>query len=595
MRHPSSPSWLLVLLLVAGALSLQGTPSLQARVNKNILSLQEPLELTIVLSDDAEDLKDPPQSFPLPAGLPFQVVRQAPPASNHISRTQILNGRATHIFQSSVTYSYLVVPLQEGECTIPSLTLDYQGKTLRSEPITLQVTREAAPGQQKGMTYQMRLSRSRTTPGALVTLTLECLVPQNLVPRQLSPSLDLDALQDDFTISTPETTPRGQILWNQESVLQNGVPYLRISLEVELTPRRPGSYAIPVSTLEVLYTAADSQPDSFFGFMDSYLSPMAQETLISPALTLEVEDFPQEGRPDGFSGLLGPLQVTASVDQTTPRVGDPIQLTLRLQGDSLTPQSILPPWEKELESLTAFQCFGNDPLLPEKDGSLLLQRTLRPLQPGPQEIPAIQIPFYDPDRGQYGIAVSEPIRLQVQATEEAALPLPAQASPPQTPKVTPSPAAPGAALPKETSSWPALNRRTILWATLLPFTLLLLGLLLRGSLLLRKRHLASSAYRLRKARESLERQLETLETVGGDHAAAQAAQAWEEYLYLRFSLRPPVTAQALEEAARKNGLSAETSQALQELLTLGDAAQYGGTAIPFPPLKEKILNLLQTL
>lgn len=598
MRHTSSPFWLLALLLLAGALPLPGKPSLQVRVDKNVLSLQEPLELTIILSDDEEPLKSPPQNFPLPSGLPFQVAHQYPPANGQSSRMQIINGKATRSFSSSVTYTFQVIPRQEGECTIPSLTLDYQGRTLRSEPITLQVTREGTGGKPKGMEYQMRLSRNRSVPGVPLTLTLECLLPQSLALRHVVPSLDLDSLQDDFAISTPKLSPSGQTLWNQETVLQNGVPYRRISLEMELTPRRPGSYTIPVSTLEILYTEADPQPTSFFGFLDfpdPFSSRMVQETLISPAVTLEVEDFPQEGRPDGFSGLLGPLQVSASVDQTSPRVGDPIQLTLRLQGEGLSPQSTLPAWEKEVESLTAFKCFGNDPLLPEEDGSLLLQRTLRPLRPGPQEIPSINIPFYDPQKREYGVATSDPIPLSVQAADEATLPT----LPPTTPQGKTPPKAQAARTdtpsPAEAPQGSLLPSRDILlWCLLLPAALLALGGLLKGGLSLRKRYLASPRTQARTARKNLERELDGLDE-NAPRATAQAARAYETFLCQRLHLTTPITPHSLEEAWNRHNLPAHLLPSFQTLQEHCDAAQYGLLSIPLAQLKEEILDAVQNL
>ena len=601
MRHSPSPLWSLACLLLVGVLSLQGMPSLQVRVNKNVLALQEPLQLTVILSDDADTLQSPPERFPLPADLPFQVLRQDPPSQSSNVSTQWINGRMTQSQQSSVSYSFLVMPLQEGEFTIPSLILEYQGKTLKSEPITLRVTREPAENQ-RGMVYRQRLSRERIVPGVPVTLTLELIVPRDVSLRQVAPSLDLDALQKDFTISQPSMA-NGQILWNQESLVQNGVPCLRIFLDISLTPLHPGSYAIPAGVMEVLYSEEDRQRGrdpflDFLDFPDPFSSRPARKILASQPLTLEVEDFPQGGRPEGFSGLLGPLQVTASVDQTSPRVGDPIQLTLRLQGDSLTPQATLPPWEKALEALPTFKCFGNDPCLPEEDGSLLIQRTLRPLQAGTLEIPAIAIPYYDPDLGQYGMAASEPILLQVQKSEEVALPTGSAVPAPKPKSTPPAPGnpSPGMAMPEETTTPPlALQRSTILWGILLPAALLLLGFLLRGGLLLRKRRLASVAHRLRKAREALMGRLEALEAEGSPQASAQAARAWEEYLCQRFSLLSPVTAQALEEAAARESLPQETRNALQALLTHSDAAQYSLSATPFPPLKEEILAILPKL
>src|SRR5690606_9231531 len=49
-------------------------------------------------------------------------------------------------------------------------------------------------------------------------------------------------------------------------------------------------------------------------------------------ITLTVKDLPEEGRPAGFSGLIGTYTIRASATPTSVRVGDPIRFELTVEG-----------------------------------------------------------------------------------------------------------------------------------------------------------------------------------------------------------------------------------------------------------------------
>ena len=585
-------------LVFLAVLSLWGSPVLEVQVSKNPISLRETVELTLVLQDEEAPLSGAPQEIALPPSLPFQVLRKSGPSFQSVSHTVWRNGQtSSQVNRSSATYTYLLKPTRTGDLTIPPVELSYQGKALRSEPLVVQVRDNPAAPSPSELEYDLRLSPGRTVPGVPVTLTLELVHPRQFAIRHLQPTLDLEALGKDFEVEMASPSiPRSGLEWKQEEFTRNGVPCKRTYLELRLTPLHTGTFSLPPSALDLVYEDNRNSRTPFPFLFDDFLgNSLKEETLASSSPTLEVEDFPLAGKPEGFSGLLAPLQVTASVDETTPRVGDPVQLTLRLRGDFLSPPSPLPHWEKALEALPHFKVFGNDPCLPGEDGTLVVRRTLRPLQEGKWEIPPLAIPYYDPQKREYGVATSDPIPLSVQAADEATLPT----LPPTTPQGKTPPKAQAARTdtpsPAEAPQGSLLPSRDILlWCLLLPAALLALGGLLKGGLSLRKRYLASPRTQARTARKNLERELDGLDE-NAPRATAQAARAYETFLCQRLHLTTPITPHSLEEAWNRHNLPAHLLPSFQTLQEHCDAAQYGLLSIPLAQLKEEILDAVQNL
>jgi hypothetical protein len=83
----------------------------------------------------------------------------------------------------------------------------------------------------------------------------------------------------------------------------------------------PGRYEVPPSKL----TYALPQSASFFSREETH-------TLRSEALTLTVLPVPTAGRPDDWAGAVGEWRARLRVDSTSGRVGNPLVVTLRIEG-----------------------------------------------------------------------------------------------------------------------------------------------------------------------------------------------------------------------------------------------------------------------
>src|SRR3990170_3466364 len=120
-------------------------------------------------------------------------------------------------------------------------------------------------------------------------------------------------------------------------VTLDGRPYEVHIFRRALFPLTRGRYDIPQARL----TYALPQSPSFFSREESY-------TLRSEAVALVAVDPPAAGRPADWAGAIGVWRATARADATRARAGDPLVLTLRLEGQgnaTLLPRPALAvPW-----------------------------------------------------------------------------------------------------------------------------------------------------------------------------------------------------------------------------------------------------------
>jgi hypothetical protein len=132
---------------------------------------------------------------------------------------------------------------------------------------------------------------------------------------------------------------------------------------------------------------------------------------------LEVLPLPEEGRPEGFYGLLGNYTISAEATPTKVNVGDPITLTIKVAGDRF----LKPVQWPELEQIPAM---AENFKIPTEQASPIIEggakvftQTIRANNDEVTEIPAIPLPVFDPDKGRYVVAKSEPIKLDVAPTK----------------------------------------------------------------------------------------------------------------------------------------------------------------------------------
>ena len=174
---------------------------------------------------------------------------------------------------------------------------------------------------------------------------------------------------------------------------RHGSQYLVREEHRALFPARPGRVTLPAFELRC-----------------------GESTLPVRGATLDVREPPTEGRPADFDGVVGPLRVQALPERREIRLGEAVRISVLVRGSSNL-WDVKPPFG-DLEPNGRYEVFPRRPELALETGErLYVRRYFRfdfvPHEEGTIEIPAIEIPYYDPTRRRFGRAMSEPVVVAV--------------------------------------------------------------------------------------------------------------------------------------------------------------------------------------
>jgi hypothetical protein len=135
-----------------------------------------------------------------------------------------------------------------------------------------------------------------------------------------------------------------------------------------------------------------------------------------PAVGIRVLPLPEAGRPEGFDGLVGPVDLHSTISPSELALGGSVVLsvTLRGRGNVWVARPPLDP-EAQLEDVDAFA--RRPGLVWDRGRELVAQRSfgfdLVPRRTGRLEIPALRVPYFDPATGEYAMAETPALRVEV--------------------------------------------------------------------------------------------------------------------------------------------------------------------------------------
>lgn len=170
-----------------------------------------------------------------------------------------------------------------------------------------------------------------------------------------------------------------------------------------LFPLTPGRYTIAPARLA--YTLPQGQ--SFFSREESF-------SLKSEQVTLVAIDPPAAGRPPDWAGAVGVWRASARVDTSRDRAGDPLVVTLRIEGTgnvSLLPRPpLVIPWATVVAADERVKLDSTPSAL---RGSKEFDWLVTPRVSGTQRVPAIRFSYFDPFARRYTVSSSDPFAVQV--------------------------------------------------------------------------------------------------------------------------------------------------------------------------------------
>ena len=340
---------------------------------------------------------------------------------NSSSVRQVINGRVSE--SSSLSWELSIRPERVGEFVIPKLPLRIDGQLVRTP-----------------QSFRIRVRENTFAKGrAFVELEFEPRRPflhQSVEVRvrfgiENERSLVQGISDPGWNVAVPiriggpwlSEFPAGLVAegeiarQSQQCVLEDRrVPVRQLgSVErgerefvgFELTRRyylnKIGRFELAPVMMQFYWSDPRQRPDILGRRRDTRTGNVSSEG----GFVLEVRDLPTDGRPAGFRNAVGTFAIGARLDKRSFDVGENIELRLELLGAGNLDFVELP----RLDDLRGFNLFGSD--IERQSDKVICRYQLVALSDDVEELPAIELPYFDPDKERYDVARSEPIPIEV--------------------------------------------------------------------------------------------------------------------------------------------------------------------------------------
>jgi hypothetical protein len=315
--------------------------------------------------------------FPAVDGIEWQVL------GGRMHQTSIVNGTST--VTESIPVAITAANL--GRLEIPPVTVALRdGSTLKTAAVTTTVTE---PNRNlRGTDYaEAAFEPSGIVPGEPTTLTVRLYLRAGRDVRSIK-AIDTPQLPKAIAIGKQETSV-GQ------TADAAGNEWNVVTVRSPVTFAEPGSYQIAGQVTYVV------EVDAFpFGQQERRQSPLK-------AATLTVSPLPQAGRPDDFSGLIGPVTVEAKLERERISAGEGTTLVVTVRGRQVDLVS-----RPKFPAMPGVQVYDRD-RGDSGSGTRTFAWDLVPSAPGDYRIPDFSFPYFDPVSHTYARGSTPPLTLSV--------------------------------------------------------------------------------------------------------------------------------------------------------------------------------------
>lgn len=366
--------------------------------------------------ENAED-HDPP-SFP---DIPNADVRTSPPSSSNA--INIVNGKIDRKF--TTIYTYAIIPRSEGQLTIPAFSVVADGETYATEPQTIAVRKSENEGL---LSVKLIGNRDSVYVGEPINVTLEIWIRQYTSNR-----IKLD-YNDMWNTINHDATSWGQfanLLDSRRSNVsvrsaiqadKNGRRhnYFIYSVQNQFWPERPGKLDGGSITIVADYPLSVSR-NRFSVFRGPSIDRAKPVTATVEDPDIIVKAPPTQNQPAVFRGAVGTYTINAAASPTTVSVGDPITITLDINGTGRLDRLQAPPLNDQPQLTNDFRIPDETLAGIVKQNTKTFTQSIRATRDDITEIPPISFAYFDPDIEEYVTIKTDPIPISVK--QNAQLPV----------------------------------------------------------------------------------------------------------------------------------------------------------------------------
>jgi hypothetical protein len=340
--------------------------------------------------------------------------------------TSIINNKISRNVIKRYVMGYSLTVSSPGRIQLPPVIVTLDTKQYSTNPVQLNILK---PGTTDKLDFDVVLSEQKCYVGQPVIMTVKFYVLPSADVGEFQ--FNLPALtSDSFYIEEPEISdPQAKLFRlhsgitayvSQRSVKYEDRSFILVSFNKVLIPKHPGQINIGTSSVSAALAVGRVRSRdpffdnfSFFGSQKKY----QRYAVNSQPLQLTVLPLPEEGKPESFYGLVGRYTIEVSAEPTKVSVGDPITLTIKIGGSRYLKPVQWPKLEEVVDLARNFKIPSQKASPTIQDNMKVFTQTIRANNDKINKIPSIPLAFFDVDKGEYVVAKTTPIELEVAPTK----------------------------------------------------------------------------------------------------------------------------------------------------------------------------------
>ena len=379
--------------------SLMAQVQFEAKVSKTTLGLNERLRIDFVMNVDGDNFNPPSFDGFRVVGGPSQQVSQS-----------WVNGKSSF----NKVYTYFLLPTQRGTVTIRQASIEYQGQTYKTTPLSVNVT--AAVEQPKDPNDTSISINDALHLVAEVNKTNPYLNEPITVVYKLYFSYNIG-----ITNWRELDKPKYNDFWSQnidikqlsaEEGTYNGEKFRYVVLrKTVLYPQKSGKLEIEPLSLDIDVKLPTNRRDIF----GRVLMTRDNKRVSAGSKVITVKPLPENGKPDDFTGAVGKFDFQVVPSRTTLKHGESTDLDITVTGTGNLklfnlPKPVVP---SSLEMYEPVHSENVSTPLSGMTGKISDKYTIIPQYKGNYTIKPIRFSYFDYAAGAYKTLISQEIVISV--------------------------------------------------------------------------------------------------------------------------------------------------------------------------------------
>lgn len=348
------------------------------------------------------------------------------PQTSYSSSTQIINGKMTR--ETSYSYVYYLQAVKEGKFVLSPATFTLKSKTYSSDSLRIEVIGTGTSQQNAAGAITRDDKDQVQTSGDDIFINLslsrkEVYMGEHIVATvKIYAKVDISGINEvkfpafnGFLKADLNTPPLTSL---QRENIDGTIYGTGVVQQFLLYPQISGEITVEPVQISVLVRQKTGQADPFFGdFFSTYTT--IPRAVISRAVNVRVKPLPGV-KPDDYSGVVGKLDLKASLSKDSVTVNDAITLKIILSGNgnlklAAVPKLNLPP------DIEVYDPKISDDLKSSLNGTTgqkVFEYLLIPRHYGDYKIPPVTYSYFNAASGQYEKLTTDEYRFHARKGSE---------------------------------------------------------------------------------------------------------------------------------------------------------------------------------